>query len=73
MNNARTYLSTNLRIKELCVNIFAVLEASNLRGTLLQFENSYEELNANIFAMVGIASFKIACIWFGLGKVLPIR
>ena len=53
MNNASTYLSTKLSIKELCVNIFVVLEASNLRGTLLQFENSFEELNANIFAMVG--------------------
>ena len=45
--------STKLSIQELCVNIFAVLEASNLRGTLLQFEYSFEEFKDNIFAKVG--------------------
>ena len=59
MNNASTYLSTKLSIKELYVNIFAVLEASNLRGKLQQFEYSFEELNANIFAMVGISFLQI--------------
>ena len=62
MNNARTYLSTKLSIKELCVHIFGVLEASNLRGTLLQFENSFEEWNANIFAMVE-TSFLQNCLY----------
>ena len=51
-----------------CVNIFGVLEASNLRGTLLQFENSFEELNANIFATVG-TSFLQNCLYLAwIGK-----
>ena len=65
--------STNLSIKELSVNIFTVLEASNLRGILLKLEYSFEELNANIFAMVVKSFIQIACNWHGLGKVLPVR
>ena len=56
-------LPTKLSIKELCVNIFVGLEASNLRGILLQFEYSFEEFKVNIFAKVGTSFLQQNCLY----------